>query len=126
MKKLLAVNDVKIFTEFLQSAFAEMSIPIHIDPVLSGGKAVEAIKSGAWYDVILMNLEMDRLHGTEATKIIRSHGFEGPIIAWSCHAKDCWEERCLAHGMNGFAEINGGASGLVGNVLVELEKHGVL
>jgi CheY-like chemotaxis protein len=49
---------------------------------VDGEKAVQAVASGAHYDVILMDNQMPVMTGVEATKVIREkHGFKGIILA---------------------------------------------
>jgi CheY-like chemotaxis protein len=49
---------------------------------VDGEKAVQAVVSGADYDVILMDNQMPVMTGVQATKIIREkHGFKGIILA---------------------------------------------
>jgi CheY-like chemotaxis protein/anti-sigma regulatory factor (Ser/Thr protein kinase) len=65
--------------------------PVEIQFAADGQEAVDAIQAGSEFDLILMDLDMPRLDGYEATKCIhewqRSHGRTAtPIVALSAHA----------------------------------------
>ncbi len=71
----------------------------------NGQKAVEMWESGK-YDLILMDVQMPRLNGFEATAAIRdkerTRGDHIPIVAMTAHALKEDEERCLAAGMDAY------------------------
>ncbi len=52
------------------------------------------------YDLILMDIQMPKLCGREATLKIREHGYKGPIIAQTAHAMGDEIELCLKAGCN--------------------------
>jgi CheY-like chemotaxis protein len=53
-------------------------------------------------DLVLMDLEMPKMGGLEATEIIRAKGFVKPIIAVTAHALDGYREMCAQAGMDDF------------------------
>ena len=65
-----------------------------------GLEAVELCRT-ADFDVILMDCQMPRLDGYEATRQLRGRKYEVPIIALTAntHTRDI--ERCRSAGMNG-------------------------
>jgi PAS domain S-box-containing protein len=73
--------------------------------VEDGQQAVDRA-SGGDYDVIIMDLQMPRMSGLDATMAIREHerttGRHVPIIALTAHAMRGDRERCLAAGMDGY------------------------
>jgi|GEM_PF-1163078 len=74
-----------------------------VDMVVSGREAVEALEN-KHYDLILMDIQMPDMDGTEATKIIRQkYGKKGPvIIAMTANAMEGDKENYLANGMDDY------------------------
>lgn len=69
-----------------------------------GEKAVE-LASRSLFDLVLMDIEMPKLDGFEATRQIRLNerpGSRVPIYALTAHALAGDRDRCLAAGMDGF------------------------
>ncbi|MGE3164523.1 MAG: response regulator [Planctomycetota bacterium] len=52
--------------------------------------------------LIVMDMQMPKLDGYEATKAIRDLGYDGPILALTAHAMEDHRARCLASGCNAF------------------------
>lgn len=50
------------------------------------------------YDLILMDIQMPRMSGYDATKALRSHGYSKPIIALTAHALREEREKSLEYG----------------------------
>ena len=63
--------------------------------------AVDWVKK-ARFDVVLMDMQMPDLGGTQATRLIRQlpQGRSLPIIAMTAAALDADRQECLAAGMN--------------------------
>jgi len=72
------------------------------DVVSNGAEAIEALRHGR-YDLILMDCEMPKMDGHEATRHIRESGNSDiPIIAVTAHAMSEERDRCLSEGMNDY------------------------
>jgi two-component system sensor kinase len=71
----------------------------------NGLEALAAIQSDR-FALVLMDLEMPKMDGFEATAAIRAHEagleYSTPIIAMTAHATQEIQERCAAAGMNGY------------------------
>ena len=89
--------------------------------VAADGAAAAARAANGRFDAVLMDLQMPRLDGFAATRLIRqaeAPGTRVPIIALTASATSGEEARCLAAGMNGFLSKPVGLEAL-GRVLDE-------
>jgi CheY-like chemotaxis protein len=71
----------------------------------NGQEAVDLVRSGARFDLVLMDMQMPEMDGLEATRAIRAMGggaAQLPIIALTANAMRADEERCRAAGMDDF------------------------
>ena len=75
------------------------------DTVRNGREAVEAV-SGRHYDLVLMDIQMPEMDGTEATRLIRSRetdeGRRLPIIAVTAHALQHERREAMVQGMDDY------------------------
>lgn len=94
-KKVLIVEDSadnqEIFQFFLNSAGAKT------DVIDNGEDAVKKVETSP-YDLILMDIQLPKMDGLEATRRIRSQGFKKPIIALTAHASAEEKINCLQAG----------------------------
>jgi len=68
----------------------------------SGVNAVDKIKAGKTYDIILMDHMMPVMDGIEATEIIRSLGYTKPIVALTANAMTGIGETFIARGFDDY------------------------
>ena len=101
--RLLVAEDDQVIRQILGAMLKRSDYDL--DFVENGEKAVGMWESGE-YDLILMDVQMPRLNGFEATAAIREKerekGGHIPIIAMTAHAFKEDEERCLAAGMDAY------------------------
>jgi signal transduction histidine kinase/ActR/RegA family two-component response regulator len=104
--RVLVVDDVDINLDVARGLLEPYGLTV--DTVLSGGEAVDRIKSGEpRYDMVLMDHMMPEMDGVEAVRIIRSeigsdYARNVPIIALTANALAGNEEIFLENGFNGY------------------------
>ncbi|MCL1807935.1 MAG: ATP-binding protein [Oscillospiraceae bacterium] len=75
---------------------------IKSDSAGSGFEAIEKVKNGKVYDIIFMDHMMPKMDGIEATKLIRSMGYEHPIVALTANAVAGQADIFLGNGFDDF------------------------
>lgn len=98
--RLLVVEDNVINTMVLQGVLAKLGFS-RIDKARDGLEALDAVAK-ARYDLILMDCQMPRLDGYDATRRLRGQGLTTPIVAMTAHALSGDRDKCLAAGMDDY------------------------
>lgn len=70
-----------------------------VECVDNGLEGVMAALTGR-YDLVLMDLQMPRMDGFEAVRLLRREGYQGPIVALTAHAMKSDREQCLNVGFD--------------------------
>jgi two-component system, sensor histidine kinase and response regulator len=103
-KRALVVDDHSV-NQLLASKLLELQ-GIAVQVAADGQQAVLAVQANE-FDVVLMDIQMPRMDGWQATQQIRQweHAAQKtrvPIIALSAHASAADREQAVAHGMDGY------------------------
>jgi CheY-like chemotaxis protein len=102
-KKLLVAEDVEINREIIITLLEDTGISI--DCAENGKEAVEIVAAAPdKYDMIMMDVQMPKMDGFEATRLIRGLTAQRlknlPIIAMTAHVFKSDVEECIKSGMN--------------------------
>ncbi|MGZ6011322.1 MAG: response regulator [Caulobacteraceae bacterium] len=73
----------------------------HVECAANGFEAIAAARQGP-HDLILMDVRMPAMDGIQASKILRSEGYAGSIVALTADAFEDDRKACLAVGMDDF------------------------
>ncbi len=99
--RILLAEDQKINRKIVSGLLAKYNW--EIVEAVNGEEALKAATK-EHFDVVLMDVQMPKMDGYEATKKIREHeketGKHIPIIAMTAHAMKGDKEKCLAAGMD--------------------------
>lgn len=99
--RILLAEDQKINRKIVSGLLAKYNW--EIVEAVNGEEALNAVKNGS-FDIVLMDVQMPKMDGYEATRKIREHeketGKHIPIIAMTAHAMKGDKEKCLAAGMD--------------------------
>ena len=98
---ILAVEDNPVGLTVLKHSLKGR--PVQVDTACDGADAIRAA-SERHYELILMDLQMPKIDGLEATAAIRKlPGYEDvPILALTANYSDEIRQQCQRHGMQGF------------------------
>ena len=117
---ILVVEDNKVNQKLAIKVLEKMNFRVELAE--NGIEAISALEKTA-YDIVLMDLQMPKMGGLEATKTIRKSSKvlnqNIPIIAMTAHAMKQEKDSCFKAGMNGFV-----AKPIKKDVLfAEIKKH---
>jgi signal transduction histidine kinase/CheY-like chemotaxis protein len=96
-RRFLIVDDSPDNRDILQRFL--MPTGALLDEATDGVECLEKV-ARIPYDMIFMDIQMPRMDGLQATKILRERHFQGAIVALTAHAMKQDRERCLAAGCN--------------------------
>jgi signal transduction histidine kinase/CheY-like chemotaxis protein/HPt (histidine-containing phosphotransfer) domain-containing protein len=102
--RVLLAEDVPDTCVVLRQIFQRMNLELEIaeDGRLACEMAEKSGTEGRPYDLILMDIQMPRMNGYEATRWLRQHGWQGPIVALTAHALVGDREKCSEAGCNDY------------------------
>ena len=100
----------KLYSAVLESAFGDK---IKLDIVKNGMLAVEKVKQGNKYDLIVLDVEMPLMDGIRASLQIKAIGFPNKIIGHTSMRFKEASKVMLQGNMDGFMQKGLGAEALV-------------
>ena len=102
--RVLLAEDVPDIYVVLRQILQRMNLEVEIaeDGRLACEMAEKSQAEGKPFDLILMDIQMPKMNGYEATRWLRQHGWKGPIVALTAHALVGDREKCLEAGCNDY------------------------
>lgn len=82
--RVLVVDDIETNIDVATGLLKPYGL--QLDTIMSGRDAIEIIKSGKKYDIVLMDHLMPDIDGIEAARQIREFGYTDPIVALTANA----------------------------------------
>jgi signal transduction histidine kinase/ActR/RegA family two-component response regulator len=101
---------------------AGVSVDCAEDGAIAKACALAALEAGLPYDVILMDMQMPRLSGYDATRALRSAGYTGAILALTAHATEDAREQCLLAGCDDYVSKPVDRSALLARIRALVSK----
>ncbi|WP_054894237.1 response regulator [Pseudomonas sp. NBRC 111143] len=98
-QRVLLVEDNPVNQSVIEAMLRSLGFEVSV--ALDGAQAVEMAGQQS-FAAILMDCRLPQMDGYEATRRIRQHGAQLPIIALTANALQGDRERCLAAGMNDY------------------------
>lgn len=102
--KVLAAEDTRAIQHVLRRILEKTVASVTI--VADGDEAVASVREAAEqqspFDAILMDIQMPKMDGTEATALLRNEGHQLPIIALTAGAMKSERDACMAAGCTHF------------------------
>lgn len=92
--------DIEIITEFLKIYFSDKMIDCLTEAYESGDELLKAVKAGALFDAVFLDIYMEPILGIDAAKELRRMKYEGAIIfltATDKFAVDSYEVRAFGY-----------------------------
>ena len=94
-------TDCQMVVRFLLKK-RKLDVDLAADGQVACELAEQSRSEGRPYDLILMDMQMPRLNGFEATRWLRQQGWRGPIVALTAYAMAGDRERCLQAGCDDY------------------------
>ena len=102
--RVLLAEDVSGVQFVLGQILRKLNQQVEIaeDGLVACQMAEKSKAEGIPYDLILMDIQMPKMNGYEATQWLRHHGWQGPIVALTAHAMVGDREKCLEAGCDDY------------------------
>jgi len=94
-------DNQRLISYMLKKAGADVAVAENGQDAVT--MVLEAHHRNMPYALVLMDMQMPVMDGYEATRQLRAHGYEGPIIALTAHAMTGDRDKCLSAGCSDYA-----------------------
>ncbi len=93
-----------------------------VDVAWDGEEAVSMARASA-YDIVLMDIQMPKLDGYQATTQLRKQGYNSSIVALTAHAMNGELDRCRSAGCDGYLTKPVSMSNLVETIYSKIHEN---
>jgi CheY-like chemotaxis protein/HPt (histidine-containing phosphotransfer) domain-containing protein len=102
--RLLFAEDEPSVQRIVRGLLEKMGLEVTVagDGRMACDLAERSKAEGRPYDLILMDIQMPKMNGYEATRWLHQHGWREPIVALTAHAMVGDREKCLAAGCDDY------------------------
>jgi PAS domain S-box-containing protein len=102
--RILLAEDVPDVRRLIEEVLRQFGLEVDFEEtgLAACQRAWQSLTQGRPYDLILMDIQMPKMDGYEATRRLRDLGWEGPIVALTAHAMVGDREKCLEAGCNDY------------------------
>ncbi len=97
--QVLVAEDVLTNQVLMKSLLKRMGLEVTIAE--DGDEAVQKVVTGS-FDLVLMDVQMPKINGLEATRALRKMGIATPIVALTAHAMKGDDSRCIKAGCDDY------------------------
>ncbi len=94
-------DNQRLISYMLKKAGADVAVADNGQDAVT--MVLEAHHRNMPYALVLMDMQMPVMDGYEASRQLRAHGYEGPIIALTAHAMTGDRDKCLSAGCSDYA-----------------------
>ncbi len=110
--KLLLVDDHPVVRRGLRSCLSGLEHVVVVDEAVNGLEAIEKVRA-LQPDVVLMDFDMPKMDGLEATKLIRKDFPKTRVVILSVHTKKEYVLQIIRSGAQGYVLKNASMDDLV-------------
>ncbi len=119
-KKFLLIDDDPIILDFISDVLkSHNTILPMITKAQSGEIAIELLKQGNEYDLIISDYEMDQLNGYDIYNFLKTNNLQYEFVLFSATFEECIENHQLGEDFKFFCKLTG-VNSLI-NYLKDLE-----
>ncbi len=94
----------------------------HVEVAPNGIQALEKVKQAGAFDLILMDMQMPRMDGYQATRELRRRGYKHPILALTAHAMEGDKQKSRAAGCDDHVSKPIRGSELIEAIMNQIKK----